>query len=96
MRRGAYGRDSGRGRGRIDDSRRILGRTYRGGVKGASVGFVQLIIGLLEEILGSRSARAFLFFFLLTLSLARHLIQLKRDLLSRLEGSVRKKERGSV
>ena len=60
------------------------------------VDLVQLVAGLLEGILGSRSTRDFLFFFFLVLSLSWHLIHVKRDLLPRLEGSVRKEERGSV
>jgi hypothetical protein len=95
MSRGACGCDSSRGRGHIEDSRRISVRMYRGGVEGASVGFVRLIVGLLEGTLGSSSARALLFFFL-ALSPVRHLIQVERVLLFGLEGSVRKEERGSV
>ena len=60
------------------------------------VDLVQLVVGLLEGILGLRSVRDFLFFFFLVLSLSRHLIYVERDLLPRLEGSVRKEERGSV
>ena len=60
------------------------------------VDLVQLVAGLLEGILGLRSTRDFLFFFFLVLSLSQHLIHVTRDLLPRLEGSVRKEERGSV
>ncbi len=85
----------GRERGCIDDPGCISGYTYRGGAKGAYVGFIRLIVGLLEGILGSSSARALLFF-LLVLSPVRHIIQVERVLLFRLEGSVRKEEIGSV
>jgi len=87
MSRGACGRDSGEGRGRIEDSGRVSGCIWRG-IKGAFVGFVQPILGLLEGILGSSGSRAFLFFF--SHRRARQLIQVVRVLLFGSQGSARK------
>jgi len=60
MSRGVCRRDSGGGRGCIEDSGRGSDRIRGGGIEGASLGLVLAMARLLEEILGLSGLRAFL------------------------------------